>query len=159
LIEPAFRPRFLHFWSCVGIEAPNACWPWRGYRHKSGRAEFAWRRTNIDATNRNHWSPPRVAFWLSWGDIGTLPIRHTCDDPYCCNPLHLRALRVPHQPWAHRLDVLDLALSSHRLRELLAQKHESSLNLDPDLHQQVVAGAPQVTYQRFLRALSDPEPD
>lgn len=159
LIEPAFRSRFLNFWSQVGMAGPRACWPWEGYRGKDGRAQFAWIRSNIDSTRRNHWSPSRVAFWFSWGDIGTLAYRHTCSNPHCCNPLHLRALRVPHHPWAHRLDALDLALSSHKLREILAWEYQQGLEPDPTPHRAVVAGAPQVTYQRFLQSLSDSGPD
>ncbi|MDE2105826.1 MAG: HNH endonuclease [Patescibacteria group bacterium] len=33
---------------------------------------------------------PRVAYAIFYGEIGDgLVVRHTCDNPACCNPLHL----------------------------------------------------------------------
>jgi|SRR5215831_3108519 len=63
---------------------PNACWPWlagkspRGY----GKARVA---------NRD-WRAHRLAYevWVETIPVGLL-VLHSCDNPSCCNPAHLRA--------------------------------------------------------------------
>lgn len=153
-IESRWRPKFLDFWSSVEIADPASCWIWRGYRHKNGRAEFSFRRLE-DPSNRSHQSPPRVAFWFSWGDIGSLPIRHTCGNPACCNPLHLRAVRVTHRPWASRLDALDLAFNSRELRAQLVAERRSATNPDPRLP--TSSRPARVSRQQLLNALANEE--
>ena len=69
------------FWSHVAVGSADACWPWtsrtaRGY----GNLYFRGR------TQMAH----RVAFELANGPIPAgLLVRHTCDNPPCCNPAHL----------------------------------------------------------------------
>lgn len=72
------------FWSFVDKSAgPDACWPWTGARLK-GYGQF--RRDG----NR------RVATRLAWEYVTGSPlpdgmlIMHTCDNPPCTNPAHLR---------------------------------------------------------------------
>lgn len=157
-IEPRYQPKFLEFWASVDIKDPSECWPWAGYRHKSGRAEFPFRRGQCNDKQRSHWSPARVAFWFSWGDVVRLSIRHTCGNPHCCNPLHLRAVRVPHQPWAHRLDWLDLQLSSKKLRAEAARLRHVALEVEDTPHAPLAIEAPRISHQRFLAALQPEAP-
>ena len=63
--------------------APGECWEWSGARNK-GYGVFS-----------VHGSKPRVAHVVAW-ELHTgrqLPdgmvVRHTCDNPPCCNPAHL----------------------------------------------------------------------
>lgn len=112
-IHRKHRRRFLEFWSFVEIRAPEDCWPWRGAMHTSARSSIFrfprhWHRSH-------QFAAPRVATWLTWGDIGRLPIKHLCGDNNCCNPLHIRILGVPHYYHRCRLDALDLVFSSHKL--------------------------------------------
>lgn len=77
-----FNPK--RFWSKVDIHGEDECWPWtagkdrKGYGHFSingilyGAHKIAWELTN------NETSKGKV-------------IRHTCNNPPCCNPKHLRA--------------------------------------------------------------------
>jgi hypothetical protein len=152
-IEARYRPKFLDFWANVEMGRPDQCWPWRGYFDKNGRGEFAFRRSGVDPSDRAHWPPAKVAFWFSWGDIGSLRVRHTCGSTYCCNPLHLRAVRVPHNPWAHRLDWLDLALSRKTLLEDIANREQAAREECDTPHAQVMLTAGKAQHRRFLSAL------
>lgn len=72
------------FWSFVDRSGgPDACWPWRGARLK-GYGQF--RRDG----NR------RIATRIAWEYVTGSPppdelvIMHTCDNPPCTNPAHLK---------------------------------------------------------------------
>jgi hypothetical protein len=63
--------------------ADDACWPWTGRKNERGYG-----RPTCDAISyRAH----RIAWELAHGS--PVPdnriIRHTCDNPSCCNPRHL----------------------------------------------------------------------
>lgn len=65
---------------------PSACWPWTGLRTKGyGRFKFG-DKARIYAH--------RFAYELANGPIprdqGEILVMHTCDNPPCCNPAHLR---------------------------------------------------------------------
>lgn len=77
-------PLTVRFWPHVDMSGgQNACWEWQGHRHKVGHGQV---RGNNDKAEYTH----RVAWELSYGPIpeGKV-VRHTCDNPPCCNPLHL----------------------------------------------------------------------
>lgn len=60
----------------------SACWPWRGARDNKGygAARVAGRALKAH----------RVAYEVAHGPIPAgLIVRHTCDNPPCCNPAHL----------------------------------------------------------------------
>ena len=93
---PATLPRFIsgdikvnvmkneesRFWEKVAIRGPEHCWNWTrsAYPYGYGAAWFGGKQ------RRAH----RVAYRLQNGEIhkGAV-IRHTCDNPSCCNPAHL----------------------------------------------------------------------
>lgn len=70
------------FWDNVKRGEPAECWPWtrahngRGY----GRLRF---KGKYEAAHR-------VAFELAAGRRPELHVLHSCDNPKCCNPAHLR---------------------------------------------------------------------
>ncbi len=79
------------FWGKVHHEGPNDCWPWRGAKNASGHG-----RVKVNGVLA---LAHRMAYALTNGAIpgshkfsyhGTV-IMHTCDNPQCCNPAHLRA--------------------------------------------------------------------
>jgi hypothetical protein len=87
--RPANTPEIL--WSKVDKRGPDECWLWMGTVNKQGYG-----RTEI---NDKAYYAHRVIFALSNPGIIELEapkdtkdqgwLRHTCDNPPCCNPRHL----------------------------------------------------------------------
>jgi hypothetical protein len=71
------------FWPRVQIGEINDCWPWTGGRFDNGYGAFAMKgRSNV----RAH----RYVYELTNGSIPPgMVVLHSCDNPPCCNPLHL----------------------------------------------------------------------
>lgn len=71
------------FWAKVDKSAgPEACWPWTGAitTHRYGCVQ--WQGRVLGAH--------KVAYLLGHGPVPSgLQIRHSCDNPPCCNPAHL----------------------------------------------------------------------
>jgi hypothetical protein len=68
------------FWRLVDVGEPDACWPWTGSRFSSGYGAFGYRKKK--------WRSHRLAYHFCHGDSSGI-VLHTCDNPPCCNPLHL----------------------------------------------------------------------
>jgi hypothetical protein len=70
------------FWSHVQRSGgPDSCWEWQRCRHWKGYGQVnlaAWR-------GASH----RLAFEIANGRPAVGLVRHTCDNPPCCNPAHL----------------------------------------------------------------------
>src|SRR6267154_977282 len=75
------------FWARVDkSKGLYACWPYTGYCDKDGYGHIGG-KLGVKTGFLAH----RVAFWLTKGKIRDgSKIRHTCDNPPCCNPKHLR---------------------------------------------------------------------
>lgn len=75
-----------HFWARVKRGGPDECWPWTSQRGKVAK-DYGRVQIGDRAVNSN-----RVAWALANGtDPADQLIRHTCDNPPCCNPAHLIA--------------------------------------------------------------------
>jgi hypothetical protein len=76
--------RFHRRWrTMVDVQGPEECWPWQGRPDAKGYGFVKVYGT----TTRVH----RVAWALAnngWPPPGQV-VRHTCDNPPCCNPRHL----------------------------------------------------------------------
>lgn len=72
-------------WSRVDIDPANGCWVYRGTKHSFGYGQM-WFQGKL-------WYTHRLAFMFSRRAyvLGDVEIMHTCDNPPCCNPGHLRA--------------------------------------------------------------------
>ena len=58
------------------------CRVWSGYRNRGGYGRLSYRH--------EQWSAHRLAFTLANGPIPLgFQVRHSCDNPPCCNPDHL----------------------------------------------------------------------
>ena len=72
------------FWSKVSRGADDECWLWTRGLLSNGYGHFRW---SPDLTIGSH----RAAWWLTTGqDPRPLHVLHSCDEPRCCNPAHLR---------------------------------------------------------------------
>jgi hypothetical protein len=73
------------FWSRVKRAAPDECWPWLGARtvHGYGKVHHPGKRWTVGAH--------RVALSHAGVEVpDNLCVLHSCDNPICCNPAHLR---------------------------------------------------------------------
>jgi hypothetical protein len=71
------------FWSRVEVKKRKHCWPWRWGTNPTGYGDL---RFNDGEHELSH----RMAYRIVNGPIEPgLIIRHTCDNPICCNPAHL----------------------------------------------------------------------
>lgn len=80
------------FWAKVDKSGgPDACWPFREYRDRRGYGRVACGSVK-DGTAR-----PQVASRIAYNlanpenPLGNRYCLHSCDNPPCCNPKHLRA--------------------------------------------------------------------
>lgn len=76
--------RVTSFWSRVDCGQPDECWPWTGCRTKYGYGRIK--------IGKRAWVTHRLALLLvteRWPDDQTFAL-HSCDNPPCCNPHHLR---------------------------------------------------------------------
>lgn len=72
----------IRFWDKITIYWPRACWNWipRPKGNRYGRYSIAGKSINAQ----------RIAYFLYYKiDPCELFVCHRCDNPYCCNPLHL----------------------------------------------------------------------
>lgn len=76
------------FWTHVERGPENACWPWRGNRNHSGYGVVAVTKSK---GLRRQVMAHRIAYELTHGKIpNAYRILHSCDNPPCVNPTHLR---------------------------------------------------------------------
>jgi hypothetical protein len=69
------------FWGKVDVNGENECWEWQAGCIPDGYGQF-W----IHGKNKGS---HRVAWTITYGNIGEWQVLHHCDNPPCCNPLHL----------------------------------------------------------------------
>ena len=73
------------FWSWVDKpDEKSACWRWAG---ATGRSKWGYGHLSVDGVSR---LAHRFSWEIHFGSIPSqLVVRHTCDNPLCCNPNHL----------------------------------------------------------------------
>lgn len=143
----ARRPLADRFWDHVRRGASDECWEWQSdARTDAGYGVFQMGRGI--GTRKAH----QVAWELTHGDRGGRSVLHSCDNPPCCNPGHLRlgdhddnmrdmaergrsrSAKVTHCPANHPYDeentYVEPSTGRRRCRRCIRQqKHER--HLDP----------------------------
>lgn len=78
------------FWAKVDMSGgPDACWPYAGARHESGYGVVGGKDWG---KGRRLTKAHRIAWKLANpGQDEPVMVRHSCDNPPCCNPRHLLA--------------------------------------------------------------------
>lgn len=71
-----------NFWGEVRSDTRNVCWPWLGGRNKAGYG--------VTTVRGKRELAHRLAFELHSARKPNGLILHSCDNPPCCNPQHLR---------------------------------------------------------------------
>lgn len=70
------------FWAKVDRRGPDECWPWLAAKTNDGYGQIRVAGVLCRA--------PRISFELFYAKRpGAAHVRHTCDNPPCCNPRHL----------------------------------------------------------------------
>lgn len=92
--SPALR--LARFWARVDTSAGEiGCWPWLGYKNARGYGQVRIEGRRLYPAYRFAWEsvngPMDKAF----------EARHTCDNPPCCNPLHI-------EPGTHADNLADM---------------------------------------------------
>ncbi len=70
------------FWDKVDIGSRDECWPWGGSHLQEGYGQLGIEGKTVLAH--------RYSFFLANGFWPPV-VMHTCDNPPCCNPKHLKA--------------------------------------------------------------------
>ncbi len=71
------------FWSKVEKREGNSCWGWKGHSRWDGYGRFRHLRKAIFAH--------RYSYEMHYGPIPAgMSVMHSCDNPICTNPKHLR---------------------------------------------------------------------
>lgn len=71
------------FWAKVDVRSDDECWPWLGAPDKDGYGQI-W-DGHAGKMKRAH----KVSAQIHHGDADGRIVMHSCDNPSCCNPIHL----------------------------------------------------------------------
>lgn len=73
------------FWQYVEKHGADECWPWTGVLTAGRYGVFTFNKPYRGSTTAH-----RYSYVLANGPVAPdLLVRHTCDNPPCCNPRHL----------------------------------------------------------------------
>lgn len=102
-LHPSLRARHPHeladsFWERVAPHPNGACWLWTGHTH-NGYGRIGVRYGPRCENRQAHLSAHVLAWAIEHGRWPKLCIIHSCDNPPCVNPDHLR--EATHQENMH----------------------------------------------------------
>jgi hypothetical protein len=97
---------YKRFWDKVKVGGLDECWEWKASRNVKGYGKIG--KGNPLTTSLAH----RLCYYLTHGNIPLHHyILHSCNNPGCCNPTHLRAD-------TQKENMLDKILSGHTRSQL-----------------------------------------
>lgn len=80
--KASHAPAEVRFWRFVDKREPDECWPWTGKRQSSGYGR-------LSLPGGKQIGAHRLSFENKTGETAEV-VMHTCDNPWCVNPAHLR---------------------------------------------------------------------
>lgn len=83
--DRSHAPPEVRFWRKVEKFGPEGCWIYRGSHTKNGYGRF-----QIGGKGSQYVGAHRYSYELATGERPEV-VMHTCDNPFCVNPAHLRA--------------------------------------------------------------------
>jgi hypothetical protein len=77
------EPIEIRLWRKIKIAGEDECWEWQAYKTRQGYG--------VIGSNKKTFLAHRVVFEIFNGKMPSgLCVMHTCDNPSCCNPKHLK---------------------------------------------------------------------
>ncbi len=81
-LMPELTDRQLHnLRAKIDKRGPDDCWPWTACKTRDGYGRFG--------LNKRLYLAHRIIYKLAKGEPGDMFVCHHCDNPPCCNPIHL----------------------------------------------------------------------
>jgi len=74
------------FWQKVNIAGDDECWEWTQRSLNRGYGKMGWKIQDRWHCKLAH----HIAWWLEYNKWPDDCLLHSCDNPLCCNPKHLR---------------------------------------------------------------------
>ncbi|MCJ2077799.1 HNH endonuclease [Methylobacterium sp. E-016] len=80
---PISQEAMARFWAKVDVRGPDDCWPWTAGTDRAGYGKLKVDGRDVGAH--------RISCEIADGPIPAgLSVLHSCDNPPCCNPSHLK---------------------------------------------------------------------
>ena len=144
------------FWEKVDVRGPDECWEWKANTVFGGYGSISTGSKNKGTRKENR--AHRVAYTLVHGPIPTgLNVLHSCDNPGCVNPAHLRAdtqsenLKESFTKGRHSVPCsVGRNNAARRLSELTVQRLRILDRALPDHRVAAVLGVSKATIQAIM---------
>lgn len=141
---PLSEKNIARFWSNIDKKDGQECWLWTSTKDKDGYGKFKIRVKDKRFSYMAH----RICYYLTNNFIvHNLIVRHTCDNPSCCNPSHLILgtykdnsddRRKRNRTFKKHSDEIVIKIHQLRSQGLTHQEIANKLNLQKDYVSTVV---------------------
>lgn len=86
-LDKLIAHRKTKFWAAVDTSPSDGCWPWLCSTYVATSRHLPYGKTKLFGYGT---TAHRAAYILTYGSVPVeMNVCHTCDNPPCCNPIHL----------------------------------------------------------------------